>query len=69
MREYTQRRATIVWSGSAGGRAGTGRAGPSSAVSFGAPPLRDRELLAWCENLIEQVLGGISPAAQDAAGE
>ncbi len=56
-------------SGSAGGRAGTGRAGPSSAVSFGAPPLRDRELLAWCENLIEQVLGGISPAAQDAAGE
>jgi hypothetical protein len=54
--------------GAAGGRTGSGRAGPSSAVSFGAPPLRDRELLAWCEDLIEQVLAGISPAGQDTAG-
>jgi transcription-repair coupling factor (superfamily II helicase) len=55
--------------GSAGGGTGSGRTGPSSAVSFGAPALRDRELLAWCEDLIEQVLGGISPAGQETAGE
>jgi transcription-repair coupling factor (superfamily II helicase) len=53
--------------GSAGGRMGSGRAGPSSAVSIGAPSLRDQELLAWTGELIEQVLGGISPAAKDGA--
>jgi transcription-repair coupling factor (superfamily II helicase) len=53
--------------GSAGNRTGSGRAAPSSAISIGAPPLRDRELLAWCEDLIEQVLDGISPAARDGA--
>jgi transcription-repair coupling factor (superfamily II helicase) len=37
-----------------------------SAVSLGAPPLRDQELLAWCEELIEAVLGGIDPAGQQA---
>jgi hypothetical protein len=46
---------------------GSGRAGPSSAVSIGAPSLRDQELLAWTGELIEQVLGGISPAAKDGA--
>ena len=50
---------------SAGGRSGSGRSGPGSPVSIGAPPLRDTELLAWCEDLIEQVLGGLSPAGQD----
>jgi hypothetical protein len=35
-------------------------------VSLGAPPLRDQELLAWCEELIEAVLGGASPAGQQA---
>jgi hypothetical protein len=25
-------------------------------VSLGAPPLRDTDLLAWCEELIESVL-------------
>jgi hypothetical protein len=35
-------------------------------VSLGAPPLRDHELLAWCEELIEAVLGGIAPAAEQA---
>jgi transcription-repair coupling factor (superfamily II helicase) len=54
---------------SAGGRTGSGRAGPGSPVAIGAPPLRDRELLAWCEELIEQVLGGLSPAGQAAAKE
>jgi transcription-repair coupling factor (superfamily II helicase) len=37
--------------------------GPPSgraAVSFGAPPLRDRDLLAWCEELIGAVLGGLA---------
>jgi len=43
--------------GSSGLRAGAGR-----NVSLGAPPLRDRELLAWCEELIEAVLGGLAPA-------
>jgi transcription-repair coupling factor (superfamily II helicase) len=53
-------------SSSAGGRSGSGRSGPGSPVSIGAPPLRDGELLAWCEDLIEQVLGGLSPAGQEA---
>jgi transcription-repair coupling factor (superfamily II helicase) len=42
-----------------GGRAGSGstRAGTGApTVSIGAPPLRDTELLAWCEELIEAVL-------------
>ena len=54
--------------GSASSRPGSGRAGPSSTVSIGAPPLRDRELLAWCEDLIEQVLEGLAPA-RDGAGQ
>ncbi len=41
-----------------GGATGTpGRAAPArGTVSLGAPPLRDQELLAWCEELIEAVL-------------
>jgi hypothetical protein len=35
-------------------------------VSLGAPPLRDQELLGWCEELIEAVLEGIDPAGQQA---
>jgi transcription-repair coupling factor (superfamily II helicase) len=34
--------------------AGGGRAGPGA--SFGVPRLRDRDLLSWCEQLIETVL-------------
>jgi transcription-repair coupling factor (superfamily II helicase) len=50
-----------------GTRAQPGRSAPArSAVSLGAPPLRDQELLAWCEELIDAVLGGISPAGQQA---
>jgi len=43
----------------AGTRAGSGstRAGTGQTISFGAPPLRDQELLAWCEELIAAVLG------------
>jgi transcription-repair coupling factor (superfamily II helicase) len=47
---------------------------PSSAstpatISFGAPPLRDQELLAWCETLIESVLGGLPSGSASPAGE
>jgi transcription-repair coupling factor (superfamily II helicase) len=43
----------------AGTQAGSGstRAGTGQTISFGAPPLRDQELLAWCEELISAVLG------------
>jgi transcription-repair coupling factor (superfamily II helicase) len=49
-----------------GTRAGSGstRAGTGQTVSLGAPPLRDTELLAWCEQLIETVLG--EPAERSA---
>jgi transcription-repair coupling factor (superfamily II helicase) len=47
-----------------GARASAGRAAPARPVSLGAPPLRDQDLLAWCEELIETVLGGIGPAGQ-----
>jgi hypothetical protein len=56
----------------AGTRAGSGstRAGTGQSVSFGAPPLRDTELLAWCEELIETVLGGLETSqAAVQAGE
>jgi len=49
-----------------GARAGAGRAAPARPVSLGAPPLRDQDLLAWCEELIEAVLGGLGPAGQQA---
>ncbi|MHB1820513.1 MAG: TRCF domain-containing protein, partial [Streptosporangiaceae bacterium] len=42
--------------GSRGG--GSGRSATSTgSVSLGAPPLRDGDLLAWCEDLIEAVFG------------
>jgi transcription-repair coupling factor (superfamily II helicase) len=47
-----------------GARPSAGRAAPARPVSLGAPPLRDQDLLAWCEELIETVLGGIDPAGQ-----
>jgi transcription-repair coupling factor (superfamily II helicase) len=52
-----------------GTRAGSGstRAGTGQTISLGAPPLRDRDLLAWCEELIEAVLGGLGPAGTDSA--
>ncbi|HEY1620933.1 MAG TPA: transcription-repair coupling factor [Streptosporangiaceae bacterium] len=42
-----------------GTRAGSGstRAGTGQTVSLGAPPLRDNDLLNWCEELIETVFG------------
>jgi transcription-repair coupling factor (superfamily II helicase) len=47
----------VAGGGHAGARASTGRAGPARAVvPLGAPPLRDQDLLAWCEELIGAVL-------------
>jgi transcription-repair coupling factor (superfamily II helicase) len=53
-----------------GTRAGSGstRAGTGQTISLGAPPLRDRDLLAWCEQLIEAVLAGLVPAGAAQAG-
>jgi len=52
-----------------GTRAGSGstRAGTGQAISLGAPPLRDQELLSWCEELIEAVLGGLGSASTGSA--
>jgi transcription-repair coupling factor (superfamily II helicase) len=44
----------------------SGRTG--AAISFGAPPLRDQELLAWCETLVGSVLAGMSPGDVSPAG-
>jgi len=50
-----------------GARTGSGRSAPARpAVSLGAPPLRDQELLAWCEELIDAVFGGIDVAKEQA---
>jgi transcription-repair coupling factor (superfamily II helicase) len=50
-----------------GARTGSARSAPArSAVSLGAPPLRDQELLAWCEELIDAVLGDVDVAGQQA---
>ena len=50
-----------------GTRAQPGRSAPArSAVSLGAPPLRDQELLAWCEELIDAVLDDLTPAGPQA---
>jgi transcription-repair coupling factor (superfamily II helicase) len=50
-----------------GARAGSGRSAPArSTVSLGAPPLRDQELLTWCEELIDAVLGDAAPAGKQA---
>ncbi len=43
--------------------------GTPATISFGAPPLRDQELLTWCETLIESVLGGLSPGSAPPAGD
>jgi transcription-repair coupling factor (superfamily II helicase) len=54
-------------SGSATNGSGRTRPGAGQTIAVGAPPLRDRELLAWCEQLIESVLDGL-PGGDGAAG-
>jgi hypothetical protein len=53
-----------------GAHAGSGstRAGTGQTISLGAPPLRDQELLAWCEELIGSVLDGLSPGGASEGG-
>ncbi len=57
-----------------GARGGSGRTGAGGAVTpIGAPSMRDGELLAWCEELIEAIFtpaaASSGPTAQgDAAG-
>ncbi|HXP21326.1 MAG TPA: transcription-repair coupling factor, partial [Streptosporangiaceae bacterium] len=47
---------------------GPGRSGTASVRPIGAPPLRDGELLTWCEELIESVFGE-EPASHQAGRE
>jgi transcription-repair coupling factor (superfamily II helicase) len=51
-----------------GARGGSVRAGTGQTVSLGAPPLRDQEMLAWCEELIGSVLDGLSPDGTSPGG-
>jgi len=48
---------------------GSTRAGTGQTISLGAPPLRDTGLLAWCEELIESVLGGLPQAGPAGDGQ
>ena len=51
-----------------GGSHGRAAAGALSTqvTAIGARPLRDQELLTWCEELVEAVLRGLGPVAPDA---
>ena len=51
-----------------GGSHGRAVQGALSAqvTAIGARPLRDQELLTWCEELVEAVLRGLGPVAPDA---
>jgi len=40
---------------------------PGQLTAIGAQPLRDAELIAWCEDLIEAVLAGLGPVTSDAS--
>jgi len=44
-------------SGRAGPGTGPGRSDAGSVTPIGAPPLRDADLLAWCEDLIDAIFG------------
>jgi transcription-repair coupling factor (superfamily II helicase) len=54
--------------GTRAGSATGGRTGTGQTISLGAPPLRDQDLLTWCEELIEAVLSGLAPAGPDGPG-
>ncbi|HYS33579.1 MAG TPA: transcription-repair coupling factor [Streptosporangiaceae bacterium] len=53
--------------GGGSGRSSGGGRGPGSVTPIGAPSLRDAELLAWCEELIEAIFGE-QPPGQVAGG-
>jgi transcription-repair coupling factor (superfamily II helicase) len=52
----------------AGSGSGSTRAGTGQTISLGAPPLRDQELLAWCEELIGSVLDGLPASGASQGG-
>jgi transcription-repair coupling factor (superfamily II helicase) len=54
--------------GSAAAEGSGGRSPGPVTVSLGAPPLRDRDLLAWCEELIGAVLAGLAAGQVSLAG-
>jgi transcription-repair coupling factor (superfamily II helicase) len=43
--------------GAGPGRPGAGPSRASAVTPIGAPPLRDADLLAWCEDLVEAIFG------------
>jgi hypothetical protein len=49
--------------GSSSAGASRGRAPASSVTALGGQPLRDRDMLAWCAELIEAVFGEQAPPA------
>jgi transcription-repair coupling factor (superfamily II helicase) len=50
-----------------GGQELPARGGRSGQVTqLGARPLRDQELLTWCEELVEAVFSGLGPVVSDA---
>jgi transcription-repair coupling factor (superfamily II helicase) len=53
-------------SSASGGASGGVLAARSPAGQLGGRLLRDRELLAWCGELVESVFGGMAPVASDA---
>ncbi|HEX9064806.1 MAG TPA: transcription-repair coupling factor, partial [Streptosporangiaceae bacterium] len=53
-----------------GGRGGSGRTGAGAVTPIGAPSMRDGELLAWCEELLDEIFTPAAvPAGQAAPGE
>jgi transcription-repair coupling factor (superfamily II helicase) len=52
--------------GSSSAGASRGRAPASGAIAIGGQPLRDRDMLAWCTGLIDEVFGGPASPGQTA---
>jgi len=49
-----------------GNRSAAPGARSGQVTQIGARPLRDAELLTWCEELVEAVFSGLAPAVPDA---
>jgi hypothetical protein len=53
--------------GSSSAGASRGRAPASSVTAIGGQPLRDRDMLAWCTELIEALFGDPASPAETKA--